>query len=123
MPKGTMRSIQVLAFISISLFCNSTKAIELCDLDKEFDIDKALLKKSLAKAALYTEKTYGKSCLVCAEILEVSKDRIEFHITSPTNKDLILNTSATIAISLPSGKVLDNTLYHSCKLRMVESGI
>jgi hypothetical protein len=123
MPKGTMRRIQLLAFISIFLLCNSTKAIELCAHDKKFDIDKALLQKSLAKAGLYAEKTYGKNCLVCAEILEVDKGRIEFHITSPTNQGLILNTSATIAIALPSGKILDNTLYHSCKVRTVESGI
>ncbi|ATC88751.1 hypothetical protein [Pseudoalteromonas arctica] len=121
-----MRRILLLALISICLFCNSAKAIELCaneiDIDKPL-LDKPLLDKSLAKVALYADKIYGKSCLVCAEVLELDKDRIELHITSPTNKDAILNTSATIAIALPSGKILEQKLYHSCKVRTVVSGI
>ncbi|MBH0001532.1 hypothetical protein [Pseudoalteromonas sp. SWYJZ12] len=126
-----MRRILLLALISICLFCNSAKAIELCaneiDIDKPLLdkplLDKPLLDKSLAKVALYADKIYGKSCLVCAEVLELDKDRIELHITSPTNKDAILNTSATIAIALPSGKILEQKLYHSCKVRTVVSGI
>ena len=118
-----MRRILLLALISICLFCNSAKAIELCANEIELDIDKPLLDKSLAKVALYADEIYSKSCLVCAEVLELDKDRIEFHITSPTNKDVILNTSATIAISLPSGKILEQKLYHSCKVRTVVSGI
>jgi hypothetical protein len=123
MPKGTMRRIQLLALISICLFCNFAKAIELCVNEIELDIDKPLLDKSLDKVAVYADEIYGKSCLVCAEVLELDKDRIEFHITSPTNKNVTLNTSATIAIALPSGKILDKKLYHSCKIRAVASGI
>jgi hypothetical protein len=118
-----MRRIQILVFISICLLCNPAKAIKLCVNDIAFEIGKPLLEKSLAKAALYAESIYGKDCLVCAEILEVDKDRIEFHITNPTNKDVIFNTSATIVIALPSGHILENTLYHSCKLGKVKSGI
>ncbi len=67
MPKGAMHRIQLLVLISVCLFCYSPKAIELCINEIELDIDKPLLDKSLAKAGVYADEIYGKSCIIVAK--------------------------------------------------------
>ena len=118
-----MRKLQVLTFISMFIFCNLVHAIELCANEKKLNVDNAVLVKTLSKVSEYAIETYGNDCLVCAEILDVNNDSIEFHITSPDNENALINTSATVVIEISGGNVLDKTLYHSCKVSVVKAGL
>ena len=118
-----MRNLQVLSFISMFIFCNLVHSIELCANEKTSNIDNVVLVKALNRVSEYAIETYGDDCLVCAEVLDVNTADIEFHITSPGNENAPFNTSATVVVEITSGKVLDKALYHSCKVRVVKSGL
>tara|TARA_R100001039_G_C1840804_1_gene101925 strand:- start:918 stop:1358 length:441 start_codon:yes stop_codon:yes gene_type:complete len=83
--------------------------------ENSYKYDQVVLEKALKKAQTWSNIIYGKDCVVCAELLpDPSKSRFELHITSPG--DLLFNTSATMEFRKSDGKVIDKSIYHSCKV-------
>lgn len=93
--------------------------MQLCD-DRQFDrpVDGRVLEKALSKAAQWSNREYGETCAVCAELYDDDASSFTIHITSPV-KDLI-NTSATMKFSRASARTLDAGKYHSCHAWYVE---
>jgi len=70
---------------------------------------------SLREAQRYSDEKYGSDCFVCAEVFDQPEEYM-LHITSPI-EDMLINTSAAIAVRKSDGAVTERAIWHSCHAR------
>lgn len=105
-----------LYFILMSCTTASHKEpMSLCGNQNPQNISEQVLRSALIKAQHWSNVTYGKSCVTCAEIYSVDAESFTLHITSPG--DLLINTSATIELEKNTAKIINKSIYHSCHIR------
>ena len=116
--------MNLLILVLVSLYSltaeSAEKAMELCSMEKVELINSEVLGKSLVKANSWSTKIYGSSCVTCAQIYSINENTFMLHIISPTNEDMIINTSATMEFNLKNAKVKNRSIFHSCHVRYIK---
>ena len=116
-PVGAMKFVVLSCVTWASLVASCATPLPapmpICD-DRRFDepVDEGILERALSKAAQWSNKEYGETCAVCAELYDDDSTTFTLHITSPVKN--LINTSATMQFSRTNARTPTAGKYHSC---------
>ncbi|HEX6008029.1 MAG TPA: hypothetical protein VFY80_08705 [Burkholderiales bacterium] len=87
------------------------------------EIQAGVLERALMRATEWSNREYGKECVVCADFLWQDDETFTFHITSPDLPDMLINTSAEITVTKAHATLVDSRKFHSCYVKRAKSGV